>query len=231
MIPTVAVGDTVFSDTYARFAAALLGDVGRGLMKITSDLDMDLMSAGRGSDDAQRVLVQRFMIDVPALIVAANYCHWVSDHVLDEIARIRVADMRIGEQWTAFLGDADHATLFRSEQHETLPDTAPAPDPPPFPAALQCLDRARRHWFCLAEKLKEIDEDRRAGQHDRSNQVLVATTENRYARRIESIRETLAEARSAIARNRTGKTDVLVQHVDALSAWAAGSQGVDRSIA
>jgi len=219
------VGDTfVFSDTYARFAAALMSDVGQELVKISRDLDGDLMSAGRAANDPQRVLVQDLRVDAPALIVAANYCHWVSDHILEEIARIRVADLTMGEQWTAVLGDADHAALFRSERHEALPDTTPRHKPPPFPAALKTLYRARRHWFSVTDELKEIDEDRGAGRHRRLQRVLVATTETRYARRIESIRETLAEAPSAIVRNRTGKTDVLVQHVYALSAWAAGSR-------
>jgi hypothetical protein len=225
VIPTVRVGDTfVFSDTYARFAAGLMSDIGHGLVKITRELDRDLMSAGRAANDPQRVLVQDLQVDGPALIVAANYCHWVSDHILDEIAKIRVADLTMGEQWTAFLGDADHAVLFRSERHEALPDTTPPHEPPPFPAALKTLYHARRHWLSVADELQEIDEDRGAGRHRRLQRVLVATTETRYARRIESIRETLAEARSAIVRNRTGKTDVLVQHVDALSMWAAGSQ-------
>jgi len=224
VIPTVRVGDTlVFSDTYATFAAGLMSDVGQVLVKITRELDSDLMSAGRAANDPQRVLVQNLRVDAPALIVAANYCHWVSDHILDEIARIRVADLTMGEQWTAFLGDADHAALFRSERHEALPDTTPPHEPPPFPAALTTLYRARRHWFSVADELTEIDEDRGADRHRRLQRGLVATTETRYARRIESIRETLAEARSAIVRNRTGKTDVLVQHVDALSSWAAGS--------
>ncbi|SIN56540.1 MULTISPECIES: hypothetical protein [Mycobacteriaceae] len=224
MIPTVRVGDTlVFSDTYARFAAGLMSDAGHELVKITRELDRDLMSAGRAANDPQRFLVQDLQVDAPALIVAANYCHWVSDHILDEIARIRVADLTMGEQWTAFLGDADHAALFRSERHEALPDTTPPHEPPPFPAALKTLYRARRHWFSVADELKEIDEERGEDRHRRLQRVLAVTTETRYARRIESIRETLAEARSAIVRNRTGKTDVLVQHVDALSTWAAGS--------
>lgn len=224
MIPTLRVGDTVvFSDTYARFAAGLMSDVGQVLVKITGELDRDLVSAGRAANEPQRLLVQNLRVDAPALIVAANYCHWVSDHLLAEIARIRVADLTMGEQWSAFLGDADHAALFRSERHESLPDTTPPHEPPPFPAALKSLYCARRHWFSGADELKEIDEDRGAG-HRRLQRVLVATTETRYARRIESIRETLVEARSAITRNRTGKTDVLVQHVDALSTWATGSQ-------
>ncbi|OKH70268.1 hypothetical protein EB74_28105 [Mycobacterium sp. SWH-M5] len=219
------MGDTlVFSDTYARFAAGLMSDVAQGLVKITRELDRDVMSAGFAANDPQRVLVQDLRVDAPALIVAANYCHWVSDHILDEIARIRVADLTVGEQWTAFLGDADHAALFRSERHEALPDTTPPHEPPPFPAALKSLYCARRHWFSGADELKEIDEDRGAGRHRRLQRVLVATTETRYAQRIESIRETLAEAKSAIFRNRTDKTNVLVQHVDALSMWAAGSQ-------
>ncbi len=46
MIPTVRVGDTlVFSDTYATFAAGLMSDVGQVLVKITRELDSDLMSA------------------------------------------------------------------------------------------------------------------------------------------------------------------------------------------
>lgn len=223
MIPTVAVGDTVFSDTYARFAAGLMGDIGRALVRITSELDLDLRCAGPGADDSQRVLVHTLLLDVPALIVAANYCHWVSDHVLDEMARIHNADMGIGEDFATFCGDADGATLFRFEQHEALPDRTPPHEAPSFPAALQHLHRARRHWFNLADKIDDIDKDRRAGRHDRLAQVLVATTEDRYARRLESIRETLAEGRSAMVRNRTGKTEVLVQHVDALSAWAAGA--------
>ncbi|MEN4478225.1 hypothetical protein [Mycolicibacterium cosmeticum] len=223
------MGDTlVFSDTYARFAAGLMSDVGQVLVKITRELDSDLMCAGRAANDPQRVLVQNLGVDAPALIVAANYCHWVSDHILDEIARIRVADLTMGEQWTAFLGDADHAALFRSERREALPDTTPPHEPPPFPAALKTLYRARRHWFNVADVPEEIDEDRGLDRHRRLQRVLAATTETRYARRIESIRETLAEARSAIVRNRTGKTDVLVQHVDTLSTWAAGSRGGDR---
>lgn len=202
MIPTVRVGDTlVFSDTYARFAAGLMSDAGHELVKITRELDRDLMSAGRAANDPQRVLVQDLLVDAPALIVAANYCHWVSDHILDEIPRIRVADLTMGEQWTAFLGHADYAALFRSERHEALPDTTPPHEPPPFPAALKTLYRARQHWFSVADELKEIDEDQGAGRHRRLQRVLVATTETRYARRIESIRETLAEARSAIVRN------------------------------
>ena len=226
MIPTVAVGDTVFSDTYARFAAGLLGDVGHGLVKITSELDRDLMCAGRGADDVQRVLVQVLSVDVPALIVAANYCHWVSDHVLDEIVRIHVADMRIGEQWADASGDADGAALCRVEQHETVPD-APPWEPPPFPAALQQLHRARRLECSVDEKFVDIDEDRRAGSHDRVTQGLADTTEDWYARRLGRIQETLAEARSAVVRNRTDKTGVLAQHVDALSTWATGPQSGD----
>ncbi len=229
MIPTVAVGDTVFSDTYARFAAGLLGDVGHGLVKITSELDRDLTCAGRGADDAQRVLVQLLLVDVPALIVAANYCHWVSDHVLDEIARLHVADMRIGEQWADASGDADGAALFRLEQHETVPD-APPWEPPPFPAALRHLHRARRLERSVEEKFTEINEDQRAGRHDHFRQGLADTTEDWYARRLGRIHETLAEARSAIIRNRTDKTGVLVQHVDALSTWAAGSQTADTTV-
>ena len=58
MIPTVRVGDTlVFSDTYATFAAGLMSDVGQVLVKITRELDSDLMSAGRAANDPQRVLV------------------------------------------------------------------------------------------------------------------------------------------------------------------------------
>ena len=223
MIPTVAVGDTVFSDTYARFAAALMGDVGRGLVKMTSDLDVDLMSAGRGSDDAQRVLVQRLMLDAPAMIVAAGYCHWVSDHVLDEIARIHHADMLIGEKWATVSGDADGATLFRHEQRETMPDPPPW-EPPPFPAALQHVYRARRLGCSVDEKFTKIEEDRLAGRYDRFRRGVADVTEDRYARRLEGIHETLAEAKSAMVRNRTDKTNVLVQHVDALSMWAAGSQ-------
>lgn len=226
MIPRVTVGDTVFSDTYATFAAGLLGDVGHGLVKITSELDRDLMCAGRGADDAQHALVQRLLVDVPALIIAANYCHWVSDHVLDEIVRLRIADMRIGEQWANASGDADGAALFRLEQHETVPD-APPWEPPPFPTALQQLHRARRLDCSVDEKFEEINEDRRAGQHDRVSQGLADTTEDWYARRLGKIHETLAEARSAIVRNRTDKTEVLVQHVDALSTWAAGAQSAD----
>lgn len=229
MIPTVAVGDTVFSDTYARFAAALLGDVGRGLMKMTGDMDMDLMSAGRDSDDAERVLVQRFMVDVPAMTAAANYCHWVSDHVLDEIARIHHADMRIGEQWATASGDADGAALFRLERRETLPDPPPW-EPPPFPAALQHVHRARRLGCSVDEKFKEINEDRRAGRHDRFRQGLADATEDRYARRLGGVHETLVEASSAIVRNRTDKTNVLIEHVDALSRWAVGTQGGGQSI-
>lgn len=225
MIPTLRVGDIlVFSDTYARFAAGLMSDVGQVLVKITGELDRDLMSAGRAANDPQRLLVQNLRVDAPALIIAANYCHWVSDHIVDEIGRIRVADLTMGEQWTAFLGDADDAALFRSERHEALPDSTPPHEPPPFPAALRSLCCARRHWFNGGDEFVEIDEGRGAGRQRRLQRVLVATTETRYARRIESIQETLAEARSAIVRNRTGKTDVLVQHVDALSKWAAGCQ-------
>lgn len=72
--------------------------------------------------------------------------------------------------------------------------------------------------------MHEIDEDRRAGRRERFYQGLAEMTEDRYARRLEAVRETLAEARNAIVRNRTDKTEVLVQHVDALSMWAAGSQ-------
>lgn len=103
----MAVGDTVFSDTYARFAAALMGDVGSALSRITGSFDIDSMPAGRRADDPGLALVRGLLVDVPALTGAANYCHWVGDYILDEIARIHFADMRIGENWAGFLGDAD----------------------------------------------------------------------------------------------------------------------------
>jgi hypothetical protein len=236
MIPSFVLGDIVFSDTYARLAAELLGDVSDALVRVTSRWDVVLELKSHRPEDLDYVLVQRLSVDAAAMVAAANYCHWIRDHVLYEVAEFRNADACNGQRFAAVVGDVDHATLYQVEQQEVVRAAGETPllDPPTFPPALQQIHRARRLAVSVAQKFDEIDEDLRVildidedlrtARRRLFEQGSVEIDEHWYAERFEEIRETLAEATGAVMRSRTPKTDVLVQHLNALCTWVTGSE-------
>ena len=202
MIPRILVGDLRYSDTAARYAADLIDDVARTLVQIggwLGDRAAERRHPAVLHDDAA-ALADVLVVDMPALLAGADYCLWLRDHVLYEIAALCAADAR-GAEHCCF-DDPDRAVLRRMEQ-EPLPAKPPC-DPPARLVPLEhIVDRCRR---CITDD-------------GPTPTALVDVITSGYARRLEWIRENLTEARTVLSRNTSQKTPVLVSHLNALSYW------------
>jgi len=197
VIPRIVVGDLVYSDTAARYAADLIGDVARTLVQISGWLG----DRARDDYDAEcSALADELVVDMPALLAGADYCLWLRDHVRHEIAALCAADLRGAELMSA--DDPDSASLCRMAQ-EPVPDAPPCDPPARLVPLEQIVDRCRR---CIPHD----------GPTPRSHVDVIVSG---YARRLEWMRENLAEARTVLARNATQRTAALVSHLDALSCW------------
>ncbi len=204
IIPRIKVGELVFSDTAARYAADLLGDVAGTLVEIGGRLG-DRAAERNLGDSASHALADLLVVDMPALLAGADYALWMRDHVLHELAVLCNADLH----WAELYGDADRAELCRMQQ-EPRPPTPPR-DPP---ASLVPLQQ-------IVERCRCIPDEAHAPLAMGAGEPLVDVIAAGYAVRLEWIRENLAEARTALGRNTTGKTAALVAHVEALTRWLA----------
>ncbi len=204
IIPRLMIGELVYSDTAARYAADLLRDVAGTLVEISGRLGDRAAYADR--DVECRALADLLVVDMPALLAAADYCLWLRDHVLHEMAALCGVDLRVAEMY----GDADQVVLYRMQQ-EPLP-ADPSRDPPASLVPLkQIIERCRRDIPDEADRCLGVGES------------MVEVVVSEYALRLEWMRESLAEARTALGRNRSGRSAALVSHVDGLSRWLASS--------
>jgi len=152
MIPTLryiggAGKNVTFYATHTRFAAGLLADASCELLRISEWIACDFdwytrLSASERDDDRTRGWMVKAWdrgasarVDSPALIAAAGYSQWLSDHLMSEIVSWRKADLRCVEGYVSH--KPDELALVRMQAQEIDEPPKPSVTAPPFPAALK----------------------------------------------------------------------------------------------
>lgn len=130
----------VFRSTHAGFAAELLEDCRTELLRVTSTLDGYIDLARHLNSSTSAAIVSCAPGNRDALVAAAGYAQWISDHIRQQGAQWQRADSAAAAGYMA--NDRDQRLLQgMRDREEFCGDTiAPSPTPPPGPGVLENIE-------------------------------------------------------------------------------------------
>ncbi|ORV43376.1 hypothetical protein AWC02_15360 [Mycolicibacter engbaekii] len=131
-----------FSEPHALFAADLLTECASTFLQMTRGLDVGLeLAASSAASERRAATALHARRDRDTLVAAAAYIAWIGDHIRQQTARVRIADVEAAARYCD-PGTDEMALRQReiAEARATADSFASlhlAPTPPPRPGELQ----------------------------------------------------------------------------------------------
>lgn len=131
-----------FSAPHALFAADLLSECVSTFLQMTRGLDVELeLAASRAASERRAATALYAQRDRDTLVAAAAYAAWIGDHIRQQVARVRAADVEAAARYCD--PDTDAMALRQREIAEaraaadSFASLHLAATPPPRPGELQ----------------------------------------------------------------------------------------------